>query len=115
MFRYLSYLTLATAMAGVTAFTNHYVSSPPGKMTHLFVSGMIDLDDSNYVKLLNSDTATLVDACATWCGPCKLIEPVLEKCAEKWAGKIEMAKFDVEQKNPNLKLVRKTLLEVLIL
>ena len=72
----------------------------------LGVGGMMDLNDENYAKLLNGQKATLVDACAIWCGPCKLIEPVLDRCATKWSETIEMAKFDVEAKNPNLKVVR---------
>mmetsp|Transcript_27080 Transcript_27080/g.41533 ORF Transcript_27080/g.41533 Transcript_27080/m.41533 type:complete len:202 (+) Transcript_27080:208-813(+) len=70
----------------------------------LHVGSMINLDDDNYASLFNGKKATLVDACAQWCGPCKLIEPVLNRCAQKWSERIEMAKFDVEAKNPNLKV-----------
>lgn len=70
---------------------------PPGE-------GMIGLDDTNYVKILNSETPTLVDACAKWCGPCKLIEPVLQRCTTKYSDSLTMAKYDVESKSPNLKL-----------
>jgi thioredoxin 1 len=64
---------------------------------------MISLDDTNYEKHFK-EKVVLVDACAQWCGPCKLIEPVLNRCMKKWEGTVRMAKFDVEAKNPELKL-----------
>ena len=39
-----------------------------------------------------------------WCGPCKLIKPVVERAADKWANAVEVVKYDVEQANvSNLK------------
>jgi thioredoxin 1 len=67
------------------------------------LDAIINLTDANYEKLFKGETV-LVDACAQWCGPCKLIEPVLDRCMRKWEGTLRMAKFDVEAKNPNLKL-----------
>lgn len=67
-----------------------------------------NLDDTNYKQILFADSydkAVLVDACAPWCGPCKLIEKVLETCAEKWSSSLDLVKYDVEAaQNPNLKL-----------
>ena len=34
-----------------------------------------------------------------WCGPCKLIEPIIERCAEKWEGKVDFVRYDVEGGN----------------
>jgi len=66
---------------------------------------VIDLHDGNYGGILGGDKPVLVDACATWCGPCKLIEPTVHKVAEKWSDRLTVAKFDVENKNSdNLKL-----------
>ena len=65
---------------------------------------IIDLNDSNYAAVLGSNTPVLVDACAPWCGPCKLIEPVLNRCADNWDGALVVARFDVEGKNPDLKM-----------
>ena len=65
---------------------------------------IIDLNDSNYAAVLGSNTPVLVDACAPWCGPCKLIEPVLSRCADTWDGALVLARFDVEGKNPDLKM-----------
>lgn len=37
--------------------------------------------------------------CLRWCGPCKLIEPVVERCAAKWDGKVDFVRYDVESGN----------------
>jgi len=62
-----------------------------------------ELDDSNMRELLfaPSDTskAVLVDACAPWCGPCKLIEPYLRDCAEKYSNQLSVIKYNVESGN----------------
>ena len=39
----------------------------------------------------------LVDFFATWCGPCRMVAPVLEELAEKYAGRMEIVKVDVDQ------------------
>jgi len=65
------------------------------------------LKDSNYQTLLRGDgdnRAVLVDACAPWCGPCKLIEPALKRCGERWARHLKVVKFDVESGQTDVKL-----------
>lgn len=55
------------------------------------------LDDCNYDSImLGDDKVVLVDACAKWCGPCKLIEPFVEKSADKFS--LDVVKLDVEAK-----------------
>ena len=53
-------------------------------------------DDSFSQDVLTSSTPVLVDFWATWCGPCKMIAPVLEEIASEKAGELKVVKLDVD-------------------
>ena len=57
-------------------------------------------DDSFESDVLRNDLPVLVDYWAEWCGPCKMIAPVLEEVADEYAGKMVVSKLNIDD-NPN--------------
>jgi thioredoxin 1 len=58
-------------------------------------------NDSGFeAEVLQSDKAVLVDFWAEWCGPCKMIAPLLDEMAETYADRMTIAKLNIDE-NPN--------------
>ncbi|NLF10666.1 MAG: thioredoxin [Anaerolineaceae bacterium] len=53
-------------------------------------------DGSFESSVLEADIPTVVDFWAVWCGPCKMIAPILEDIAKEYEGKLQVAKLDVD-------------------
>jgi thioredoxin 1 len=62
----------------------------------------VEVTDATFdEEILKSDKLVIVDFWAVWCGPCKMIAPIMEEFASEYEGKIKIAKVDVDH-NPNI-------------
>ena len=62
------------------------------------VESIVELNDANFdQEVLNSEQPVLVDFWAAWCGPCKALAPIVHEIAAQYAGKVKVAKMDVDR------------------
>ena len=65
-------------------------------------NNIVHASDSSFeADVLNSDKPALVDFWAEWCGPCKMIAPILDEAASEYADRLSVVKLNVDE-NPNI-------------
>ena len=63
------------------------------------MSNKITIDDATFEQAISGDKAVIVDFWAEWCGPCKMVEPILEEIAGEYSDKLVLAKLNIDD-NP---------------
>ena len=62
------------------------------------MSNAVEFTDSNFdAEVINSDTPVLVDFWAPWCGPCKMIAPVVEEISDEYNGKLKVGTVNTDE------------------
>ncbi len=62
----------------------------------------VEVNDSNFEEIvLKSDKLVIIDFWAEWCGPCRMVAPIIEEISEEYKGKVLVAKVDVDT-NPDI-------------
>ncbi|HIZ33730.1 MAG TPA: thioredoxin [Candidatus Bacteroides merdigallinarum] len=59
----------------------------------------LNINEKNYKELLAGDKPVVIDFWATWCGPCRMVSPIIDELATEYEGRAVIGKCDVEESN----------------
>lgn len=57
----------------------------------------LEFTDENIKEFIESGKPVVIDFWAEWCGPCRMVSPIVEELAEEYAGKVEIGKMNVDE------------------
>jgi thioredoxin 1 len=78
------------------------------------MGNIVQLDDGNFEEITKSGV-TLVDFFAEWCGPCRMLAPILEEVARELSGKVKIGKLDIDKSHITAKAHHVTSVPTIIL
>jgi thioredoxin 1 len=58
---------------------------------------LVEFTDSNFSELMATDKPVVIDFWATWCGPCRMVGPIIEELAGEYDGRVVIGKCDVDE------------------
>lgn len=68
---------------------------------HAPLPWLVDASDADFTAAVDTDQLVLVDLWAPWCGPCRMVAPILQRLSVRYAGKVKVVKVNVDH-NPAL-------------